>query len=157
MLAAAQYSGATRLQGGAAAQYSCATGLQGRQRRYYCAIGLQGGQQHRYSTPPECYCIIKHEDEEFIEEYDYYLFRATSEPHRLKKTTVDSYGQVFPGDSWVIKGNYFTLAENNHGESIDQGHGLYVWSKRTAIAWAASVMSSGLELHEAGDEDSASG
>jgi hypothetical protein len=52
----------------------------------------------------------------------------------LKKTTVDSYGQVFPGDSWVIKGNYFTLAENNHGESIDQGHGLYVWSKRTAIA-----------------------
>jgi hypothetical protein len=53
----------------------------------------------------------------------------------------------------LSEGHYFTLAGNNHGESIDQGHGLYVWSKRTAIVWAASVMSSGLELHEAGDED----
>jgi hypothetical protein len=125
--------------GGSSAVQLCHRAAE-RQRRYSCAIRAPRGPSSTVRYTPECYwCPIKHEDEEFIEEYDYYLFRAPVQSLTgFWRTAVDSYGQVFPGDSWVIKGHYFTLAGNNHGESIDQGHGLYVWSKRTAIVWAAS-------------------
>ena len=39
------------------------------------ATGRKGPSQ---KDDPDSYCIIKHDDVEFMEDYDYYVFRATS-------------------------------------------------------------------------------
>ena len=50
-----------------------------------------------------------------MEDYDYYVFRATSTATRLERAETDEWGQTFPVGSLVIKGNYFCLKDEGGG------------------------------------------
>jgi hypothetical protein len=108
---------------------------------YLVEAGFLGSKKPSPNDPPTCYCIIRHDDQEFKDAgYNYYVFRAGQTWEELTKQEQDGYGSVFPAGSRIIRGNYFNLAVDEHGFNESQEQGLYTWDKRAAFVDVESVM-----------------
>ena len=89
-----------------------------------------------------------------MEDYDYYVFRATSTATRLERAETDEWGQTFPVGSLVIKGNYFCLKKDEGGGCLPQEQGLYTYEGNTkAIVWASTVVFHGFTMTRQEEKD----